>query len=448
MLRSRIEPALAPILSGTPQEGRADESWYWAAPIVLDLEYAPHATQAWLGRDDLAIRWEGLDEASAPETEPTAWAAHVEQAQSMLDGWRPEGPPPDDLVEVLIDLALAGPGTAALRSLNRVLGVSSSADNGVAVRDHAAQFAWGFRKLFNQPEAMALIRGLRDDYPYWRLVLMYAVDGGLQAVLDEYVHLLRESRGVADFEIDRAATEIVAAARGVLSMITSRSEWDEIRCEGLDPQTQLPRRSLRTHFALRFGTEELDDGSGRTREEQVRDAFNSPFWPFVVVSTSVGQEGLDFHSYCHAVIHWNLPPNPVDLEQREGRIHRYKNHAVRKNVASNAPIAQANTSDDPWAALFAWVENEHGAHARGLVPYWNFPVPNGARIERHVPTLPLSRDRQKLNALRRSLAVYRMVFGQARQEDLVEYLLEHLPEEQIDELSQALQIRLAPPTYG
>lgn len=30
-----------------------------------------------------------------------------------------------------------------------------------------------------------------------------------------------------------------------------------------------------------------------------RTAFNSPFWPFVLASTDVGQEGLDFHSYTH-----------------------------------------------------------------------------------------------------------------------------------------------------
>ena len=70
--------------------------------------------------------------------------------------------------------------------------------------------------------------------------------------------------------------------------------------------------------------------------------------------TSVGQEGLDFHPYCHAVVHWNLPSNPVDLEQREGRVHRYKGHAVRKNVARRYGLSEANPSaTDPWMALFA-----------------------------------------------------------------------------------------------
>ncbi|MEX9821133.1 helicase-related protein [Providencia vermicola] len=68
--------------------------------------------------------------------------------------------------------------------------------------------------------------------------------------------------------------------------------------------------------------------------ESVKDAFNSPFHPFVLASTSIGQEGLDFHTWCHAVMHWNLPSNPVDLEQREGRVHRYKGHAVRKNCSA------------------------------------------------------------------------------------------------------------------
>jgi hypothetical protein len=83
----------------------------------------------------------------------------------------------------------------------------------------------------------------------------------------------------------------------------------------------------------------------------VRAAFNSPFWPLALTTTSVGQEGLDCHAYSHAVVPWNLPTNPVDLEQREGRIHRYKGHAVRKNVArvpeavDVAPLARRPPSE-------------------------------------------------------------------------------------------------------
>lgn len=53
----------------------------------------------------------------------------------------------------------------------------------------------------------------------------------------------------------------------------------------------------------------------------------------VVATTSIGQEGLDFHNYCRVIMHWNLPSNPIDLEQREGRINRFKCLAIRQNVA-------------------------------------------------------------------------------------------------------------------
>jgi Helicase conserved C-terminal domain len=81
----------------------------------------------------------------------------------------------------------------------------------------------------------------------------------------------------------------------------------------------------RARFAMRYGDERGGEREkAQLRKEAVRAVFNSPFWPFVLATTSIGQEGLDFHPYCHAVVHWNLPSNPVDLEQREGRVHRYK----------------------------------------------------------------------------------------------------------------------------
>ena len=77
---------------------------------------------------------------------------------------------------------------------------------------------------------------------------------------------------------------------------------------------------------------------------------------------------------------------------------------------------------DIWLALFE-AAVEQSSNGRGLVPYWLYPLSGGAHIERHVPALPLSRDASQLEALKRSLAVYRMVFGQPRQDDLVTFSL-------------------------
>ena len=44
------------------------------------------------------------------------------------------------------------------------------------------------------------------------------------------------------------------------------------------------------------------------------------------------------------------------------------------------------------------------------------------RVERRVPILPFSREVTRLAWLKRSLTVYRLAFGQPRQDDLLEYL--------------------------
>jgi hypothetical protein len=161
----------------------------------------------------------------------------------------------------------------------------------------------------------------------------------------------------------------------------------------------------------------------------------------------VGQEGLDFHHYCHAITHWNLPSNPVDLEQREGRIHRYKGHAVRKNVADAfGADALRDESADVWATAFELGRKNRSPMENDLVPYWLFP--GDAKIERHVPALPFSREVERLNGLRRALAIYRMVFGQSRQEDLIAYLLAQIPESERDAIVAELQINLSPDAQG
>ena len=61
-----------------------------------------------------------------------------------------------------------------------------------------------------------------------------------------------------------------------------------------------------------------------------------------------------------------------------------------------------------------------------------------------MPALPYSREVERLHDLRRSLAIYRMVFGQSRQEDLIAYLLAKLPDEQQTKIVAELQIDLSP----
>jgi len=79
------------------------------------------------------------------------------------------------------------------------------------------------------------------------------------------------------------------------------------------------------------------------------------------------------------------------------------------------------------------------------VPFWIYPLEHGAVVERHVLALPLSRELDRLDALRDALAVYRLAFGQARQEDVIDHLLARLGPDRARALAAELRIDLRPP---
>ena len=448
----RIEEMLIGIKINQSESGSIDESWYWAAPILLDLLSNSKETIEWLERPNLAAIWSGKEDEGEKEEFETHWSSHLKQALDLVHKYMAGnlsfGRRPPDLGLVLGQMALGGFGVTALRALSRMTGGPSKLLF-QEVRDSAAQIARSFLYLFNLPEVMALLRGMNREEPYWRRVLEYCVNGGLQATLDEYTHVLRESLGLIDKVPAETASELSKVICDALTLRTSNLGVDDIDIDPLTCQVKCEGRGIRARFALRFGEEKVEDSQEMTRADQVRTAFNSPFWPFVLATTSVGQEGLDFHTYCHAIVHWNLPSNPVDLEQREGRIHRYKGHAVRKNLSTKyGAITPFSSEVNPWEVLFNVGKINRNTEASDLVPFWVFPLENGAKIERHVPALPLSRELERFAALRRSLVVYRMVFGQTRQEDLLAYLLANLPESDIPKVARELRIDLSPPNIS
>jgi hypothetical protein len=429
--------------------GATDDRWYWLAPMLLDYSEFPEAAESWWERPELAQLWAGAEAGEEDE----AWASHVDQARQTIDAVRSGkeklGMPPEDLFNVLALAASASPATAAMRAFARASGADAAVR--LPIRDVAARTGRAFLSLFNHAEVIEAVRTEFRGEPYWERVLEYAHAGGLQAVLDEYTHLLRESLGVASLEPEAMADRIGAEIISALTIRAASLRIDDVTAPPYAREVKIETEPMRIRFAMRFGDDRADeeaplvsDGSSpATRKERVRAAFNSPFWPFVLVSTSVGQEGLDFHHYCHAITHWNLPSNPVDLEQREGRIHRYKGHAVRKNVtALFAAEALEDGGADVWKTLFEMGSGVRLPNENDLIPYWVFP--GDAKIERHVPALPFSREVERLDGLRRALAIYRMVFGQSRQEDLITYLLSQIPEGERDAIVGELQIDLSP----
>jgi hypothetical protein len=265
-------------------------------------------------------------------------------------------------------------------------------------------------------------------------------------MIDEYVALLAEDFASPEETFAERTKRIAERAATAMELQSLSVEVDTLRAGEDKARTRLSSR-----FAAAFGasmTEEpplsqLDGIQRAYHPEDVRQTFNSPFWPWVLVTTSVGQEGLDFHRYCRSIVHWNVPSSPVELEQREGRIQRYKSHAVRQSLA-RAHRIEALASEDPWAELIRLGRERAPSDDEGFRPEWVPERDGEVQMQRYVPVLPFSRDHQRWLAVKRARVFYRLVLGQPNPDELVEVLKENIDETTAWELVDELRLDLRP----
>lgn len=342
----------------------------------------------------------------------------------------------DDMEEVWVNKALGSPVVCIARRI----GLS---DRGVM----AVTLAKLFWERFNNAIGTAIVdrasRRKRSDAFHWQNVLAYCKDGCFQAMFDEYYAVVRDEVSFASGEdqtkeIVKRMSEALTLRSATYDVDTFNAQRDRVCGKG-DKQLEI---AMRTHFAVGFAKGKNEEKSGIARKDAVRKSFNSPLRPFVLASTSIGQEGLDFHPYCRKIFHWNLPSNPVDLEQREGRINRYKCLAVRENAALK--YGDMTYRKDVWAELYAATEaGERREGVPQLVPFWCFGKDQRVKIERIFPAYPCSRDEDAYNRLITILSYYRMSLGQPRQEELIENILRTSTPEEIKNLKN-LFINLSP----
>jgi superfamily II DNA or RNA helicase len=76
-------------------------------------------------------------------------------------------------------------------------------------------------------------------------------------------------------------------------------------------------------------------------------AFNAPFFPEILIASSVLGEGVDLHLDCRYVVHHDLAWNPSTIEQRTGRVDRIgaKAERARRPVYVYLPFVTA-TQDE------------------------------------------------------------------------------------------------------
>lgn len=184
-----------------------------------------------------------------------------------------------------------------------------------------------FVELFKGDVGRAAVRSVYPEEPYPCAVEQYCKDGCFKDMIEEYVDLLAGEYGKTD----------AAMARAVRRAAGLRISSPKLYVRGDNP-CRVSEKSIQAANRFAVGLfPENETGSDLTRRMgNIKGAFNSPFWPFVFTSTSIGAEGIDLHWYARNVVHWSIPARPLDIEQREGRVLRYNCHAFRLNKALGA----------------------------------------------------------------------------------------------------------------
>lgn len=422
---SEIDDRLAEFDELEDQDDKEDKNWYFLAPLLLDGSCSKDYCEQWFEQINTLIE----------EEENEGLKQHFYYFESFFKKFVKEnkyennsilssnnlGKKPSDLSKFLCDVALASPAIC----INRAYRNELHEDDFKELNNLIFEFAKSFINYFNSPMATAVVDSYDEsDRTYLRKVLRYAKNGNIQAVIDEYVHILLDGLHMDTIGkikiINRKITDSMHLHNAAYEIDTCENFISKIRNEDYD------QMNVTTHYAVSFIGG--DDGEKENRKKSVLSSFNSPFWPFILTSTSIGQEGLDFHQYCRRIVHWNLPANAIDFEQREGRINRFKSLAIRQNIAKRyCNICFKHTV---WSELFeAALDEAKSPNCSELIPYWGLNYKSDMiKIERLIPLYPYSRDISKFNRLQHILRNYRLTLGQPNQDYLMDEYIDKIDE--------------------
>jgi len=347
----------------------------------------------------------------------SAASGQAEAIRGVLEQWSEAadaglGAVTQSEVAALAEFALSGPGVVLGRSLYRFDAECITSEK----YGQLLEASWnGLRPYLNRSLFQAALT--RRGQRYTHAIPEAVVAGNLESVLDE--HLWITSKLDAD-AIARFPRDLVKT----LGLHEGRHRVHEPGV-GDDPF------QLRCHAAMPFADAKIENAAGgedRLRTDDMRRAFNTPFWPHVLTTTSLGQEGLDFHVWCRQLLHWDLCPSPLDLEQREGRIQRFGGLSVRTALAGHFKdyaLREAGVNSSPWLVLAEHADQKFSADASGRTPWWSCP---GEKIDRVFVVMPQSRQTIKFDQLSRLRWLYRLALGQPHQQDFIETVMQ-LPDD-------------------
>lgn len=263
---------------------------------------------------------------------------------------------------------------------------------------HKMKLAKKIAKAFNSYFAKEGIRHalVQMDITTEKELLRYCAQGNLQAMMLEFAH---------------------CHGKGWVDAMCDALEFKSGTVHGYHKENYLKVGNaveIPIHFAVPFSPDADDNGmsdtskSGIKRLNATRDAFNSPFWPMIVTTTSKGQEGYDFDRYSHRIMHYSIPNSPTIFEQRDGRVDRRLSLLARKKMVELYGDNH-KTASTFWKNLFA----EPAAQGYSdLSPLWCVQNYTGnLKQQRIVPFFPYSAQHIAYKRLLNAKNKYRRAFG-------------------------------------
>ena len=132
-----------------------------------------------------------------------------------------------------------------------------------------------------------------------------------------------DSHGTIATEAQRLLSKMVESrsARGVLEWASSQGKPE-----------QIPGAAMSAVLGMTVETGESHAGDTafvhNRNPDVIKEIFNSPFGPDVLVVTDRMSEGVSLHRYCRHLMHYELDASPIRTVQRNGRVRRIDSWAA------------------------------------------------------------------------------------------------------------------------
>ncbi|WP_103763126.1 DEAD/DEAH box helicase [Roseovarius confluentis] len=304
----------------------------------------------------------------------------------------------------LSDHLLSSPGSILARCLAR----HNVPQDRPRDRQRTFSFSWeSLRRYLGNRAFAKLVLSSSKKKRYPDALADAMLKGGFEAVLDEQMCLLSRFGDAEGLEI---VDQLSAGLLDRPGLVQFRHSGTNHR---VPVQAVIP-------FAGGQRSRGGKKGGKRFRSDILRHAFNSPFWPHMLCTTSIGQEGLDFHLWCSRIVHWDLPSDPVDFEQREGRIARYGSLAVRRSLAREHGVQSlgADRGVSPFGELISLARRVDGDRT-GLERWW---LPANGRPTSISFDWRFSHRAARRERMLEELLYYRLALGQPDPEAFVTML--------------------------